>query len=138
MGRIGLVLLAAAFVVSLSLLPPSSPALHGLVLGPDGPIADAIVRYQGTSIETRSDPVGRFTLPPLAGNRRVTASRDGFLIGGTSRHLIRLSPLLADDGFYVTLAPKPNTPAGTPSGARIRFSTFSSPRPADEPTLFPH
>ncbi len=109
MGRTGLLLLVAAFVVSLSLLPVSSPALHGVVLGPDGPIADAVVRHQGTSIETRSNLHGSFTLPLRAGNRRITASRDGFLIGSSRHGLLRLSFLhLDDDEAYAWVDPTPD------------------------------
>jgi Cytochrome c554 and c-prime len=109
MGRTGLLLLAAAFAVSLSVLRPSPPAHRGLVLGPDGPIAHATVRHQGTAIETRSDRRGLFTLPRLAEGRRITASRDGFLIGGSHGSFIHLTPLLAeDDEAYSWVDPTPD------------------------------
>jgi hypothetical protein len=109
MGRSGLLLLVAALAVSLALLRPPLSARHGLVLGPDGPIADALVRYQGSDIRTRTDRRGLFSLPRLAGNRRITASRDGFLIGGSSGHSIHLTPLpLEDDEAYSWVDPTPD------------------------------
>jgi hypothetical protein len=109
MGRTGLLLLVAAFAVSLSLLRSPAPAVLGVVLGPDGPIADAIVRYRGSATETRSDRNGHFALPPLADRHRITASRYDFLIGGTSGRSVRLKPVPAeDDEAYSWVDPTPD------------------------------
>ena len=117
MGRSGLLLLVAAFVVSGALLPRPSSSLHGVVVGPEGPISGALVRHQGTPVETRSDLFGRFTLPQLAQDTRVTASRDGFLVGSSRRGLIRLSPLLADDDeAYSWVDPTPDPADSTRCG----------------------
>ena len=109
MGRTRLLLLVAAFAVSLAWLRPFPSVRHGRVLGPDGPLAGATVRYRGTAIETRSDRRGLFALPHLAETRRITASRDGFLIGGTSGRSIHLTPLRTeDDEAYSWVDPTPD------------------------------
>ena len=75
MGRTGLLLLVAALAVSLSLLSLPPAARYGLILGPDGPIAGASVRYQGTSITTRSNRAGRssYRISPMAAASRPRA-----------------------------------------------------------------
>ena len=60
------------------------PALAGQVLDEDGPVAGALVRIKGTAGFTRSDADGRFRLPVPSRPGRVTATKDGYLIGGTA------------------------------------------------------
>src|SRR4051812_5516098 len=62
------------------LAPPPAPELRGRVVGPDGPLAGALVRIQGSPVHTRSDATGAFALPA---GRRITAWKEGFLISGT-------------------------------------------------------
>jgi len=59
-------------------------SISGLVVDEHGPISDATVRIQTTEIETRTDNLGRFTLPvqdpsiPLS----ITAWKSGYYIAG--------------------------------------------------------
>jgi hypothetical protein len=62
---------------------PDEPAgVTGRVLGGDGPLAGARVRFKGTAVSTLTDSEGRFRLPP--GGGRITAWKDGFLVGGAT------------------------------------------------------
>jgi hypothetical protein len=83
------------------LFGPSPPgSIAGQVVGPYGPLAGARVRLQTTSTAATTDARGRFLLPP-AGGDRVTAWKDGFLIGGARLDgfplALRLSPLPEED-----------------------------------------
>jgi hypothetical protein len=96
------------------LTPPARPDrndLAGVVLGPDGPVADAVVRLQTTAIGTRSDASGRFRLPHGAG--RVTAWKPGHFIAGRSVAAapleLRLTPLpTTDNEEYAWVDPAPD------------------------------
>jgi hypothetical protein len=58
-------------------------AIRGLVTGPDGPVAGAVVRVQATDSSARSGPDGAFTLEAASGEPvTVTAWREGHYIAG--------------------------------------------------------
>jgi hypothetical protein len=81
---------------------PSSPAgIRGLVLGPDGPVAGARVRFQAAPTATVTDERGRFHLRHADPGRHVTAWKDGFFIAGARPDAfpldLRLVPLADED-----------------------------------------
>ncbi|MFO0875910.1 MAG: carboxypeptidase-like regulatory domain-containing protein [Gemmataceae bacterium] len=78
---IGLGLLASA-PLGLLVCSDAVPVLRGRVIGDAGPLANARVRWQGTTLTTRSDATGLFTLPWLSRPGRVTASAHGHVIAG--------------------------------------------------------
>jgi hypothetical protein len=97
-------------------LPVSTPSrLEGRILESDGPLAGARVRFQGTSVCTRSDARGRFRLSPVVSGRRVTAWKEGYLIGGARASLspaLFLTPLPAQDNAeYEWVDAAPNAAA---------------------------
>jgi hypothetical protein len=103
-------LLLGLILLTLPVLP--SPGLLGRVVDEDGPIAATTVRLQGTRIVAHTNARGRFRLPPGSSNRRVTAWKEGYFIGGsrlTSSLLIHLTRLPAEDNAeYEWVDPIPN------------------------------
>src|SRR3954453_22082090 len=92
--RLALGLLLALLAGPLLVGRPARPAgLWGQVLGPDGPVAGARVRLQGTAVFTEADAHGRFRLPADPRARRLTAWQAGHLIAGT---LLGAPPLRLD------------------------------------------
>src|SRR3954447_14317964 len=66
--------------------PQDAPPLLGQVCDRDAPLPGTTVRFKGSPESVTTDSAGRFRLPP--GNRRagrVTAWKDGYLIGGADR-----------------------------------------------------
>jgi hypothetical protein len=62
-----------------------SGSISGRVRDADGPVAQARVRYQGTSEAVLSDEEGRFRLPKQPGtSARVTAWKEGYFIAGVA------------------------------------------------------
>src|SRR5262245_29143638 len=89
------------------------PSLSGRVFGPEGPIADARVRWQGSPGHVCSGADGRFLLPVSTTSQRLTAWKPGFRIGyvdATPGDLkIQLTPLPAEDNLaYTWLPPDPD------------------------------
>jgi hypothetical protein len=89
--------------------------LHGVVLGPDGPVADAVVRLQTSNVRTFSGGNGCFRLPSGLRRGRVTAWKPGHFIAGQPIGFgpleLRLKPLpdLADDhANYAWVDPTPD------------------------------
>src|SRR5438128_7875936 len=102
-------LLSAGLAALLSL--PSDTALHGAVSDADGPVADALVRWQGTSVCTHSDAQGRYRLPGPRRARPVTAARAGALIaaGSPRQPNLQLQPAPQDDNDdYAWIDPVPD------------------------------
>lgn len=92
---------------------PLADFLHGQVVGKDGPIAGAVVRYQAEPFSATTDAAGRFHLPRPAFPRRITASADGFLIAGISSNSMPLRLMLqsipgGDCERYVWVDPVPD------------------------------
>src|SRR5262249_8208805 len=88
----------------------------GEVVSEAGPLPAALVRIKGARAQTRSDPRGRFHLPPEALGRRVTAWKEGFFIAGgratQSPLRLRLMPLpTADHEEYEWVSPVPKAEA---------------------------
>jgi hypothetical protein len=86
-------------------------SIHGTVKDERGPIADALVRWQGTTTCTRSDAAGRYHLPGPRRQRPITAAQDGFLIAaGSSQapHLRLLPAPQEDDDAYAWIDPAPD------------------------------
>jgi hypothetical protein len=70
----------------------------GTVYDDNGPVAGALVRWQTLDVFTYTDKDGRFRLPPDSGDHRVTAWKEGYLIGASTTHLeIRLTHLHTED-----------------------------------------
>jgi hypothetical protein len=95
-------LVLAVFLPALPRSHPGAPEVRGTVLGPQGPLGGARVRYKGTSTSTVTDTCGRFRLPRTSNPRRITASREGYLIAGLPPPdrqplTFRLDPLPARD-----------------------------------------
>jgi hypothetical protein len=99
-------------IISLVLSGPVPSRLEGRVIEDDGPIPGARIRFQGTSLCTRSDHHGRFRLSPASINRRVTAWKEGYFIGGATSPIsptIHLEPLPKEDyEKYEWVDPAPN------------------------------
>src|SRR5579871_5649895 len=84
-----LVLLLGFLLLALPSTPSSG--IVGRVFDADGPIEGARVRIKGTSLSTRTDEQGRFHLASLSPAQRVTAWKEGYLIGGS---LLQRSPAI--------------------------------------------
>jgi hypothetical protein len=90
-----------------------SGELAGEVRDDRGPVAGASVRIKGTNTVATTDEHGRFRLPRLESAARITASKEGYFIAGTSTldlplvvHLQRLPT--EDCGRYAWVDPTPN------------------------------
>jgi hypothetical protein len=95
---------------------PEHPELTGRVRDAHGPVADALVRFQGQRLFSRTDAQGRFRLPRFpASPARVTAWKEGYFIAGAeadSSVLLRLTPLpKEDDPDYAWVDPTPDPTA---------------------------
>ncbi len=100
-------------VVVFSALPCLRFGLTGDVRGPEGPLADARVRWQTAAFSTRSDLCGRFQLPARPGGGKITAAKEGYFIGSSRANpfplTIALTPLPAlDNPDYPWVSPDPN------------------------------
>jgi len=93
------------------------PEIHGLIRASGNPVAGARVRAKGSDISTISDALGRFHLPlDLQSPHRVTAWKEGFLIGGCDADAdnlrVDLQPLPGEDSAaYEWVDPRPNPDA---------------------------
>ncbi len=114
-----LILAGAALVLPASRPPrPTSPVgpavICGRVCDHGGPLAGATVRIKGSPTSTTTGPDGRFRLAASEGGAaRLTAWKQGFLIGGTSLDafplVVRLEPLpRADNPRYEWVDPAPD------------------------------
>ena len=108
-------MLLLALLGGLTLRVPSpSPSrnIEGEVRDDDGPVAGAWVRLRGTSLLGRSDTRGAFRFPYSVSDRRVTAWKQGYFVGGsrlTSSPVIHLTRLpTKDDDEYKWIDPAPN------------------------------
>ena len=63
---------------------PTRSDLTGRVVSDSGPIEGAVVRFQGNPEHSFTNANGDFTLPRSRSTARVTASKDGHFIAGTS------------------------------------------------------
>jgi hypothetical protein len=113
--RLALVLLLLVTILAgaMTALPGAPLVIHGRVLGPEGALAAARVRVQGTDAADLTTASGSYRLPLVPG-RRLTAGKEGFLIAGTaagpSPRTFRLLPLPTDDNFeYSWVDPAPKT-----------------------------
>jgi Carboxypeptidase regulatory-like domain/Cytochrome c554 and c-prime len=87
--------------------------LAGEVRNEHGPVAGALVRIKGTHLTAITDAQGRFHLAAPSGPARITASKDGYFIGGTSTLdlplVLRLERLPTEDcSRYEWVDPRPN------------------------------
>jgi hypothetical protein len=109
-----LILLLALLASLAALARPSARTalIEGRVVDEAGPIAGARVRLKGTATTTRTDGGGRFHLPQASDDRRVTAWKPGYFIGGSRLGgplSIRLTRLPAeDDADYEWIDPAPD------------------------------
>ena len=91
-------------------------AIRGRVVSGTSPVADAVVRVQGTSYRTLSDAEGRFELRhvPDGADVVLTAWQVGHFVGwatlaeGRGAADIRLRPYVADNVGYAWLPPGPD------------------------------
>jgi hypothetical protein len=67
-------------------LTPLPPEVSGVVVGANGPLADAIVQIQGTNNKTLTTDTGAFTLSGISGKTPlvVTAWSEGHYVGWTT------------------------------------------------------
>jgi hypothetical protein len=111
-------------VYSEALEPPEAAAsstgrgdqrhLTGTVVGVQGPLADATVRWQGDDSSVLTDADGRFSLPWPAKARRITASALGHYVGSRAVEdgsaLIILDPIpTCDAEDYEWVDPSPQS-----------------------------
>jgi hypothetical protein len=108
-------ILVLALLAGLALLalPGEKPAgIEGRVLDADGPVAGARVRFKGTSTLVQTGAQGRFHFSGHSSGQRVTASQEGYFIGGAparSPLAIRLTRLPdQDDAAYPWVDPGPD------------------------------
>jgi hypothetical protein len=112
-----LLLLVPGWLIFRLLTGSAAAGITGRVVDGDGPVAGALVRYQGQATATQTDGDGRFTLPLLAAPAlRVTASKEGYLIAGaaadTKPLLLTLERLPASDNEdYHWVEPTPDDAA---------------------------
>lgn len=92
------VALLLGFLALAALWPMTRSVVSGSVEGPAGPVVGAVVRVPGTTLATRTDHAGRFTLHPSARAGRITAAAPGFFIaGGRLGATLRMRPLPEED-----------------------------------------
>src|SRR5262245_16513035 len=96
----------------IALTSMSTPiGVHGTVTDADGPVAGAIVRWQGTDNFKRTDDRGRYHLAGPHRSRLITAARPGSLIaaGSPRQPNLRLQPFAMDDNDeYSWIDPAPD------------------------------
>lgn len=127
MPRLLVIVVALAFIV----LPmiwidrqravADSREMIGEVRDELGPVVGATVRIKGTAAATTTDELGRFRLPRSAEVTRITATKDGYFIGGSAASrsplIIYLRPLSAEDNRdYAWVDPTPNPEAAINCG----------------------
>jgi hypothetical protein len=88
-------------------------AVQGLVCDREGPLAGARVRFKGDAGSVTTDARGHFQLSGRSkGTGRVTAWKEGYLVGGASLDdgplLLTLRPLPRDDNEYRWVDPAPD------------------------------
>jgi len=98
--------------------PPTSKTvtpiwLSGTVVDDEGSISGAVVRVKGHSTSTVTGPQGRFTLRAASDAQRITAWKEGYLIGGAAADSQPIQVLLEalplqDNSAYVWVDPTPN------------------------------
>jgi hypothetical protein len=101
-----LAILGAAHIVSFAPTPTRGTqpltSITGAVRGAGAPLRGALVRYKGKAATTRTDALGRFSLPGLSGESAyLTAWKDGYFIAGADANrqslVLDLRPLPAED-----------------------------------------
>ncbi|MCI0684540.1 MAG: cytochrome c family protein [Gemmataceae bacterium] len=104
------VLLFGCLIVGLATLsPPSCDAVHGIVTSDAGPVAGAIVRWQGATDAAHTDEHGRFKLSRARRQHVITAAKPGFLIAAGSPPRLHLAPVPDDDNDdYAWIDPTPD------------------------------
>jgi hypothetical protein len=107
---------------------PPEEEITGEVRDDDGPIPGATVRVKGRPESIVTDAEGRFRLTVPRGARRVTASKDGYLIAGAStvdRPLVLLLQRLpaTDCERYTWVDPTPDPSTPTNCG-NCHFATY--------------
>ncbi|MBI1915060.1 MAG: hypothetical protein HYS12_10035 [Planctomycetes bacterium] len=91
------------------------PAVRGFVRDLEGPLAGARVRFQGDAVRVATDARGNFLLPrSVNSKRRITAWKEGFLIGGAAPNdrlpTLTLRPLPREDNdAYEWVEPGPDS-----------------------------
>ncbi len=91
---VGLLLACVAF----ALVPLMHPiVVDGEVHDEHGPVADAIIGWQGRRDRIRSDGAGRFRLPGMSRARRLIAHEPGYRITSSLSPSLKLVPLPSDD-----------------------------------------
>jgi len=94
--------------------PAEGQSVSGSVRDSSGPLGAARVRFQGTPQSVFTDAAGRFDLThPRSSGQRLTAWKEGFLIGGVSANDSPLDILLArlpqeDNESYMWVDPTPD------------------------------
>lgn len=101
--------LTAALIALTSISTPT--AVRGTVTDANGPVAGAIVRWQGTNVQTCTDDRGHYRLPEQHRSRSITAARAGSLIAASSPRQpnLRLQSFPLDDNDeYSWIDPAPD------------------------------
>ena len=86
LGMLMLLAITALWILGFS--KPWTKVVHssdisGTVRDRNGPIANAVIRYQAANWSVRTDARGRFRLPVSLGRQRVTAWKRGFYAEAT-------------------------------------------------------
>jgi len=74
---------------------PATGSISGVVVGPDGPLAGALVRQQATENMVLTDGEGRFELRdlPREGTLKITAWVEGYFVGWVDDALAKAQPV---------------------------------------------
>jgi|GEM_PF-234760 len=91
--------------------PGSNRIVEGAVTDANGPVADAIVRWQGTSNCTRTDSQGRYRLLGAIRARALIAAKPGhpIVVGSARQPNLHLQPIPQNDNDeYAWIDPSPN------------------------------
>ncbi|MCS7046463.1 MAG: hypothetical protein NZO58_08925 [Gemmataceae bacterium] len=124
-------LIALTAVLSALLERDQGAVVRGVAALEGVPVADAIVRWQGSHVSTRSGPAGRFRLPAAGPYATLTAALPGCAIGvGSPRRpnvtITRPPESVDDPDPWIDPQPDPHRPAQCGNCHRAIFDEWSA------------
>jgi hypothetical protein len=105
--------------------------IQGVVVDGQGPVADALVRWQGHASCTWTDAQGRFRLRGPRQTRPITAAKEGYLIASATvdKPLLQLQPVPQDDNddyAWIDPVPDPRLPLNCGNCHRQIFDEWAA------------